>query len=60
MIQQIVFMTNQSRFFFYHFPKYHWKILLGDFNAKLRRKDFSNQQLGMRVSIRIGIMLVLE
>jgi hypothetical protein len=24
---------------FYHFPKNHMKILLGDFNAKLGRKD---------------------
>jgi hypothetical protein len=38
MIQKIVFMTNQSRFF-YDFPKYHRKILLGDLNAKLRRED---------------------
>jgi hypothetical protein len=25
------------------FPKYHMKILLGDFNAKVGRKTFSNQ-----------------
>jgi len=25
---------------FVHFPKYHMKILLGDFNAKLGREDF--------------------
>jgi hypothetical protein len=25
--------------FFYHFPKYHMKILLGDFNAKVGRED---------------------
>jgi hypothetical protein len=24
---------------FHHFPKYHMKILLGDFNAKLGRED---------------------
>jgi exonuclease III len=24
---------------FEHFPKYHMKILVGDFNAKLRRED---------------------
>jgi hypothetical protein len=23
---------------FYHFPRYHMKILLGDFNAKLERE----------------------
>jgi len=25
---------------FGNFPKYHMKILLGDFNAKLEREDF--------------------
>jgi hypothetical protein len=29
------------------FPKYHTKILLGDFNAKIGRKTFLNRQLGM-------------
>jgi exonuclease III len=24
---------------FYHFPKYHMKVLLGDFNAKVGRED---------------------
>jgi len=32
------FLRNQSRFF-NHFPKYHMKIRLGDFNAKVRRKN---------------------
>ena len=27
---------------FDHVPEYHMKILLGDFNAKLRRVDLSN------------------
>jgi len=27
---------------FYHFPKYHMKILLGDFNAKVGRDNFTN------------------
>jgi len=27
---------------FSHFPKYHIKILLGDFNAKLGERIFSN------------------
>jgi hypothetical protein len=26
-------------FFFYHFPKYHTKIVLGDFNSKVERKN---------------------
>jgi endonuclease/exonuclease/phosphatase family metal-dependent hydrolase len=32
---------------FYKFPKYHMKILLGDFNAKAGREDFSNLLLEM-------------
>ena len=43
---------------FNHFPKYHMKILLGDFNAKVGRKTFSNQQLGMRVYISIVMIMV--
>jgi exonuclease III len=31
------------------FPKYHKKILLGDFNAKIDREDFLNRQSGMKV-----------
>ena len=27
---------------FDHFPEYHMEVLLGDFNAKLRREDLSN------------------
>jgi hypothetical protein len=37
-----------------HFPQYHMKIPLGDFNAKVEgERIFSNRQLGMRVYIRI-------
>jgi hypothetical protein len=35
-------------------------ILLGDFNAKVGEKIFSNQQLGMRVYIRKPMIMVLE
>ena len=45
---------------FDHFYKYHMKILLGEFNAKLGRQDISTQQLGMRVYIRIVMIMVLE
>jgi hypothetical protein len=45
---------------FYHFPKYHMKILLGDFNAKVGREDLSNRLLGMRVYITIATIMVLE
>ena len=44
---------------FYHFPKYHMKILLGDFNAKVGRV-FSNQQLDRRVSISIVMIMELD
>jgi hypothetical protein len=29
-----------------HFPKYHTKILLGDFNAKLGREDIIKPTIG--------------
>jgi hypothetical protein len=45
---------------FYHFPKYHMRILLGDFNAKVGERLFSNRLLGMRVYIRIVMIMVLE
>jgi hypothetical protein len=45
---------------FYHFLKYHMKILLGDFIAKVRREDFSNQQSGMRVYIKLVMIMGLE
>ena len=46
---------------FDHFPKYHMKILLGDFNAKVgRERVFSNQQLDRRVSIRIVMIMELD
>jgi hypothetical protein len=44
---------------FKHFPKYHMKIMLGDFNAKLRREDIFNRQLGMRVCLKIIMIMVL-
>jgi len=31
---------------FYHFPKYHTKILLGDFNAKVGRENIFNVTIG--------------
>jgi hypothetical protein len=35
-------------------------ILLGDFNAKLGDRIFSNRHLGMRVYIRIVMIMALE
>ena len=45
---------------FDHFPKYHMKMLLGDFNAKVGERIFSSQQLGRRVSIRIVMIMGLD
>jgi len=46
---------------FDHFPKYHMKILLGEFNAKVEReKKFSSQQLDRRISIRMVMIMGLD
>jgi hypothetical protein len=42
-------------------PKYHTKILLGDFNAKVCREDFFlNLQLGMKVCTKFVIIMELD
>ena len=43
-----------------HFPRYHMKILLGDFNAKWGERIFPSRQLRMRVYIRIVMIMELE
>jgi hypothetical protein len=45
---------------FYEFPKYHTKILLGDFNANVGMEDFENQQLGLRVCKKLLMIIELE
>ena len=45
---------------FDHFPKYHMKILLGDFNVKVGRENIFKPKLGMRVYIRVVMIMVLE
>jgi hypothetical protein len=40
------------------FPKYHMKILLGNFNAKVGREDFLNRQLGMKVCT--NLLMIME
>ena len=45
---------------FNHFPKYHMKMILGDFNAKVWERIFSSQQLDRRFSIRIVMIMELE
>ena len=37
---------------FDNFPKYHIKMILGDFNVEVGRENILNRQLGMRVYIR--------
>jgi len=41
-------------------PKYHMKILLRDFIAKWGERIFSNRLFGMRVYIRIKMVMVFE
>ena len=38
-------IRNYSRFF-HHFPKYHMKILLGDFVAKVERENIFKPTIG--------------
>jgi hypothetical protein len=45
---------------FEHYPQCHMKILVGDFNTKVGREIFSNRQCGIRVYIRIVMIMVLE
>jgi hypothetical protein len=37
---------DESSKFFHHLPKYHMKILLRDFNAKLGREDICRPTIG--------------
>jgi hypothetical protein len=42
------------------FPKYHMKVLLGDFTVNLGREDFLNQQLAMKVYTKLIMIMELE
>jgi exonuclease III len=42
------------------FLKYHTKILLGDFNAKVGRKEISNRQLGMNVYTKLVMEMEMD
>jgi hypothetical protein len=42
------------------FPKYYIKILLGDCNAKVGRKTFSSLLLGMRVYMKLVMIMKSE
>jgi hypothetical protein len=56
-------MKKKDRFYeeleyvFDTLPKYHIKILLGDFNAKVGRRAFSSQLLGMRVHTKLVMIM---
>jgi hypothetical protein len=45
---------------FDEFPKYHIKILLGNFNAKVGREDILNRQLRIKVYTKLVMIMVLE
>jgi hypothetical protein len=40
------------------FPKYHMKILLGDFNAKVGKEEIF-RQLGMKVDMKLVMVMEL-
>jgi len=40
------FYEELEQVFFYHFPKYHMKILLGDINAKVGRENIFKPTIG--------------
>jgi len=46
MIQKESFYEDLEQVFFYHFPKYHMKILLGDFNVKEGRQNIFKPTIG--------------
>ena len=43
---------------FDYYPKYHMKILLGDFSTRVGRENVF--KLGMRIYIKIVVIIVLE
>ena len=46
MIQKTVLRGIRAIFFFYNFPKYHMKIILGDFNAEVGRENIFKPTIG--------------
>jgi hypothetical protein len=41
------------------FPKYHMKILLREFNAKVGKEDILNRHLGMKVYTKLVMIMEL-
>ena len=58
--------NSEDRFYeelqqgFYHFPKYHTNILVGDLMQNWGERIYSNPQLGMTVYFRLVMIMVLE
>ena len=46
--------------FFYHFPKYHAKIIFGDFNEKVGRENIFKLTIGNESLHQIVLIMVLE
>ena len=46
MIQKTVLRGIRAIFFFYNFPTYHMKIILGDFNAEVGRENIFKPTIG--------------
>jgi hypothetical protein len=42
------------------FPKYHMKILLGEFNAKVGKEDIFKPTVGMRVYTKLVMIMELQ
>jgi hypothetical protein len=45
---------------FYKFPRYHLKILLGDFNAKVGREDIFKLTIGNEEYMKLVMIMELE
>jgi hypothetical protein len=58
IIQNTVFMRNTKKRFFYHFPKYRMKILLGDLKQKWGERILSKRRFGMGAYITILVIMV--
>ena len=54
------FYEELEQVFFYHFPKYHKIFYKETLTQKWRDIIFSNRQLGMRVYLRIVIIMLFE
>jgi hypothetical protein len=53
------FCEEQERVFD-KFPKFHMNILLRDFSGKVGKEDITNRQLGMKVYMKLVMLMELE